>query len=246
MPNTRLRHMFQPTKRLFQFQRTIPPTMTTFNINIVSDPICPFCYLGKKRLDRAIDTYKKTVPNGAADTFHITWKPYFLDLTLPPGQSVPVLERMAQKFGADRQAAITARLAAMGAGEGIAFSFRGRVGNTRDAHRLVQLARGGEAAVQEDLMRALMVSYFEEGGDITDRGDLLDAAVAAGLERGEAQRWLEDESGGDEVDREVEEAVARGIRGVPHFIINERYELGGAQEVEAFLGEFLRAKDAAA
>lgn len=164
---------------------------------------------------------------------------------------------MAQKFGADREEAITRRLASMGEGEGICFSFQGKMGNTRDAHRLVQLARakdqgasgsgkeGSSSEVQERLMAALMRGYFEEGGDITSRDMLLDAAVEAGLERGEAERWLAEGKGGEEVDREVEEAYARGIRGVPHFIINDRYEVGGAQEVEAFLGEFVRAKERA-
>lgn len=163
---------------------------------------------------------------------------------------------MAQKFGADREEAITRRLAAMGEGEGICFSFQGKMGNTRDAHRLVQLARakdhgkeegeGGDSSeVQERLMAALMRGYFEEGADITSREMLLDAAAEAGLERGEAERWLAEGKGGEEVDREVEEAYARGIRGVPHFIINDRYEVGGAQEVDAFLGEFVRAKERA-
>lgn len=156
---------------------------------------------------------------------------------------------MAQKFGADRQEAITKRLALMGQGEGICFSFQGKMGNTRDAHRLVQLAREKDgpqgSEVQEKLMAALMASYFEEGGDITNRENLLDASVKAGLERREAEAWLEEGKGGEGVDREVEEAYARGIRGVPHFIINNRYEIGGAQEVEAFLADFVRAKESA-
>ncbi|CAN8105111.1 unnamed protein product [Discula destructiva] len=240
--------MFRSTKRLFQRQSS---TMAVIDIQVVSDPICPFCYIGKKRLDRAIDVYKTTVPNGASDTFHITWKPFYLDPTLPPGKSFPVLERLALKVGADRLGAIAGRVAAMGKSEGINFSFQGRVGNTRDAHRLVQLARvkdeakGGGSATQEALVEAVMVSYHEEGGDVTDRGDLLDAAVKAGIERGEAERWLVEGKGGDEVDREVQEAYARRIMGVPHFIINDKYEIGGAQEVEAFVGQFLRAKDAA-
>lgn len=187
------------------------------------------------------------MPSGSEDKFNITWKPYYLDPSLPQGRSFPVLERMAQKFGPDRQEAITKRLALMGQGEGICFSFQGKLGNTRDAHRLVQLARNKDAGkgseVQEKLMAELMASYFEQGGDITDRKSLVEAAVKAGIEKGEAEGWLEEGKGGADVDREVEEAYARGIRGVPHFIINNKYELGGAQEVEAFLGEFVRAKD---
>lgn len=159
------------------------------------------------------------------------------------------MERMAQKFGADRNEAITKRLTLMGQGEGICFSFEGKMGNTRDAHRLVQLARvkdgQGKSEVQEALMAALMRGYFEEGGDITSHDMLVDAAVKAGIEKGEAETWLEEGKGGDEVDREVEWAYAKGIRGVPHFIINDKYEVGGAQDVEAFLGEFARAREGA-
>lgn len=157
---------------------------------------------------------------------------------------------MAQKFGADRLEALTRRLALMGQGEGICFSFQGKMGNTRDAHRLVQLARardegGAGGSVQERLMAALMRGYFEEGADITSHEMLLGAASEAGLDREEAKSWLEEGKGGEEVDREVEEAYAKGIRGVPHFIINDKYEIGGAQDVEAFLGEFVKVKEAA-
>ncbi|KUI61676.1 Uncharacterized protein YwbO [Cytospora mali] len=219
--------------------------MTAFNINIVSDPICPFCYLGKRRLDRAIDVYKKTIPGGSEDTFNITWKPYYLDPTLPKGKSFPVLECMAQKFGADHQEAITQHLSRMGQTEGICFSFQGKLGNTTDAHRLVQLARTKGGDVQHKLMAEMMKGYFEEGADITSHEMLLSAGEKAGLDAAEAKQWLEEGKGGGKVDEEVEWAYSKGIRGVPHFIINDRFEVGGAQEVDAFLSEFLKAKEAA-
>lgn len=205
----------------------------------------PQCYLGKKRLERAIDVYKKTVPGGSSDTFAITWKPFYLDPTLPPGRGIPVRERMAQKFGADREAAITQRLAAMGQGEGICFTFSGKMGNTRDAHRLVQLARTKGGDTQDRLMSAMMRGYFEEGGDITSREELVKAAVEAGIGENEASSWLEDGKGGEEVDKEVEWAYGHGISGVPHFIVNGKYEISGAQDVEAFVGELVRAKGSA-
>lgn len=168
-----------------------------------------------------------------------------------------MLERMAQKFGADKVDAISKRLASMGQPEGICFSMQGRMGNTRDAHRLVQLARakdatndggegGGKAGKYQDaLMTGMMRRYFEEGGDITSHELLLDTAAEAGIDRSEAEAWLDEGQGGDIVDREVQEAYARGIQGVPHFIINDRYEVSGAQDVEGFLAEFVRAKEAA-
>lgn len=209
--------------------------------------------MGKKRLDRAISLYQKTVPGGSQDSFRITWKPYYLDPTLPQGASYTVRERMGQKFGTDRVEALTARLATIGRTEGICFSFEGKMGNTRDAHRLVQLARRKDetgrpaagAIYQEKLMAAMMRAYFEEGADITSHEMLIGAAAEAGLDKEEARCWLEEGKGGQEVDESVEWAYAKGIRGVPHFIINEKYELGGAQDPEAFLAEFIAAKDAA-
>ncbi|KAK2607970.1 hypothetical protein N8I77_006609 [Diaporthe amygdali] len=234
--------MFKATKRLFHARGS---TMTAFKIDIVSDPICPFCYLGRKRLDRAIDVYKKTIPGGSEDAFNITWKPFYLDPTLPPGKGVPVQERMAQKFGADKLDIMTQRMRLMGQSEGICFSFQGKMGNTRDAHRLSQLAKTKGGDMQSKLMAEMMRSYFEESGDITSHDMLLDAAEKAGLDRAEAKEWLDEGKGGEEVDKSVEWAYAKGIQGVPHFIINDRYEIGGAQDVEAFLGEFVRAKTAA-
>lgn len=156
-----------------------------------------------------------------------------------------MLQRMAEKFGADRQEALTQRLGQMGQSEGICFSFQGKMGNTRDAHRLVQLARTKGGDVQEKVMAALMRGYFEEGGDITSHDMLLAAGEKAGLDTAEARTWLEEGKGGDLVDEEVEWAYAKGIRGVPHFIINDRFEIGGAQDIEAFLSEFVRAKEVA-
>lgn len=172
-------------------------------------------------------------------------KPFYLDPTLPRGKSMPVQERMAQKFGSDRLGAMTERMRLMGQSEGICFTFQGKIGNTRDAHRLSQLAKTKGSDVQSKLMAALMQSYFEESGDVTSHHTLLTAAEKAGLDRAEAKAWLEEDKGGDEVDKAVEWAYAKGIQGVPHFIINDRYEIGGAQDVEAFLGEFVRAKSAA-
>lgn len=247
--------------------------MAILNVDIVSDPICPFvstsgltkrqgnaklirpyqCYLGKKRFERAVAVYQKTIPNGSSDVFNVTWKPFYLDPTLPQGRGIPVLERMAQKFGADRLDAINKHLVSMGQSEGICFSMQGKLGNTRDAHRLVQLARSKDmenkevksSKYQDALMTGMMRRYFEEGGDITSHVLLLDAAVEAGIDRSEAKAWLDEGKGGDIVDKEVQEAYARGIQGVPHFIINGRYEISGAQDVEGFLAEFIRAKEAA-
>lgn len=204
----------------------------------------PQCFLGKKRLEKSIDIYKKTVPGGSSDTFSVTWLPYYLDPNLPK-QGYPVRERMAKKFDADQLDAITKRLALMGQGEGINFTQQGKIGHTRDAHRLIQMAKTKSVEAQDKVVTEVMKSYFEEGGDITSHDMLIASGEKAGLEGAEVKKWLNGEDGGAEVDDLVEEAYQKGIRGVPHFTINDKFEVSGAQDVEVFLGEFVRAKEAA-
>jgi len=202
------------------------------------------CYLGRKRLERAIGLYKRTVPGGAEDTFTVTWHPFYLDPTLPK-VGVDSKTHLAKKFGPERAAMIQARLRAMGEAEDINFTGNGKLGNTRDAHRLIQLAKTKSNAVENKVMAELFTSYFEEGGDITSHDMLIAAGERAGLDRSESKQWLEAGKGGPEVDLEVEEAYRKGVTGVPNFTINDRYELSGAQDPETFLAEFIRAKQSA-
>ncbi|ERT02683.1 hypothetical protein HMPREF1624_00984 [Sporothrix schenckii ATCC 58251] len=215
--------------------------MSTINVKIISDVVCPFCYLGKKRLEKAIDVYKKTVPGGADDRFDVSWQPFYLDPNAPK-TSVPTKQRLAQKFGADRAEDLNARMRAMGAAEGINFTHEGKVGNTRDAHRIIQLAKTQGADKEDSVVSSLFRSYFEEGGDITSHDDLAAAAERGGLDAATVRDWLSSDKGGTEVDAEVSEAFQHGVHGVPHFIINDSVEVGGAQDVQTFVGEFLRAK----
>ncbi|KAK3346810.1 DSBA-like thioredoxin domain-containing protein [Lasiosphaeria hispida] len=216
--------------------------MAVFNIKIVSDVVCPFCYIGKKRLERAISVYKKTVPGGDQDTFNISWHPFYLDPT-SPNVGIPIRTHIARKFGPERVPMMQARMVAMGEPEGINFTWGGKIGNTRNAHRLVQLAKTKSTETEDKVMTELFKSYFEGSGDVTSQGMLVDAGEKAGLNRAEIKTWLDEGKGGEEVDREVEEAYAKGISGVPDFTINDRYQVHGAQDVEAFLIEFVRAKD---
>ena len=199
------------------------------------------CYIGKNRLEKAIDVYKKAVPNGEADTFTVTWHPFYLDPSLPKKGVEPEVH-MANKFGADRAKTMTARLRQMGASEGLPFKGRGNIGNTRDAHRLLQLAKRTSPEMQNKVVAQLFQSHFEEGLDITSTEMLVDSAAKAGLDRAEAQKWLDEGKGGDEVDREVQEAYAKGVHGVPNFTVNGKYVLEGAQDPQTFLQAFVRAK----
>ncbi|TPX18182.1 uncharacterized protein E0L32_002691 [Thyridium curvatum] len=218
--------------------------MTQFDIVMTSDKVCPFCYLGKKRLDRAIDAYKRTVPGGGGDTFNVSYRAFYLN-PYAPARGVPIREAMAEKFGAARFEPMKARLQAMGKSEGIDFTFECLTGSTRDAHRLDKLTRTKGPGVEEAVAQVVYEEYFEKGGDITSRDMLVAAAAKGGVDPAEARAWLESDAGGEQVDREARDAVREGIHGVPHFEINGEFHIGGAEDVQTFVTEFVRAKEAA-
>lgn len=216
--------------------------MAVFNITIISDTVCPFCYLGRARLERAITLYRKTVPGGSSSTFNIRWYAYRLDLN-PPTESVLVTDVAAKKFGAERLTSKRERMRQLGAQEGFTFTFSGRIGNTHDSHRVIQLGRTKGPEVEDRLAMAVMKMFFEEDGDVTSWEDLARAAETVGIPVAETKAWLEDGGGREQVDMEVEEAYARGFRGVPTFIINDKYEVDGAADVSDFLEQFVLARN---
>jgi predicted DsbA family dithiol-disulfide isomerase len=187
--------------------------------------------------------YQKVLPGASTDTFKITWHPFYLDPTLPKS-AVDSEERLRKKYGAERVAMIHERLSRLGEAEGIKFNWTGKVGNTRDAHRLIQFAKTTSNEAENKIVTELFRSRFEEGNDLTDHAVLIEAASRAGLDKEKAEKWLQKGSGGAEVDAEVDEAYAEGIQGVPHFVINDRYEIDGAQDVQAFLEIFAKLKQA--
>ncbi|KAL1961373.1 hypothetical protein VTO42DRAFT_101 [Malbranchea cinnamomea] len=223
--------------------------MTNFIIKIVSDTVCPWCYVGKKRLDKAISLYRAAHPESASiDSFSITWLPFYLNPDAPR-QGVDKQAYIEQRLGAERARMVHARLAQAGQAEGIAFKFGGRTGNTRDSHRLIHLARakteakGGDGqALQTRVVEELFASYFENEGDITSHDMLTAAAVKAGLDEKEVREWLATDEGGHEVDVEVLRAQRKFISGVPHFTIQGKYTLEGAEDPEAFLEVFEKVK----
>ena len=134
------------------------------------------------------------------------------------------------------------RLDAVGKDAGINFSFGGKTGNTRDSHRLIQLGKAKSPEMQTRVVEALFKAYFEDEKDITSHDVLKKAGVEAGLEEEEVKAWLESDKGGKEVDWEVREAQLKDISGVPHFTIQGKHEIGGAQDPEAFVKIFERIK----
>lgn len=214
--------------------------MTNFNISIVSDTVCPWCYIGKNKLERGISAYKSAHPN-TSDTFTTTWLPFYLN---PGAPKVGIDKRQyyKSKFGDAKAEMIFERLRAVGGDVGINFSFGGKTGNTRDSHRLVQLGKTKGSDMEYKVVEELFRSYFENEMDITSHDVLKNAGVKAGLNEEEVRNWLESDKGGKEVDKEVEHAQTMGVSGVPNFTLQGKYEIGGAQDPHAFVQVFERIK----
>lgn len=215
--------------------------MTAFDISIVSDSVCPWCYVGKKKLERGIALYKAAHPN-SDDTFSTTWRPFYLN-PHAPRKGIDKREYYKTKFGDEKAEMIFKRLASVGNDVGIDFSFGGKTGNTRDSHRLIQLGKTKSPAVQTRVVEELFTSYFEKEGDITSHDVLKEAGLKAGLSEEEVTQWLQSDKGGKEVDTEVAEAQMRAVSGVPNFVLQGKYEIGGAQDAEAFVKVFERVKE---
>ncbi|KAK0932323.1 hypothetical protein LTR29_016116 [Friedmanniomyces endolithicus] len=212
--------------------------MTHYAIDIVSDTVCPWCYVGANRLSRAIATHRAAHPQ---DTFTTTWHAYYLNPDAP--RSIDKQAYYVRKFGAQRTAVMQGHLARLGREVGIEFAFGGRTGNTRDSHGLIELGRRKGEEVQTNVVKQLFNAYFEANEDITQQAVLIARGVKAGLEEGEVREWMEGGKGGEEVDREVEEARKQFISGVPNFTINGKWEVQGAEEPEAFLKVFGEIKE---
>jgi predicted DsbA family dithiol-disulfide isomerase len=197
------------------------------SIDVFSDVICPWCFVGKRRLERALDE------TGLASAAAIRWLPFELNPDMPP-EGMERAAYRARKFGPDRAAALDRDMAALGRQEGIRFAFdrMRRTPNTRAAHGLIaHAARSGRGAAA---VEALFTAYFEEAIDIGDEARLV--AIGAGLGLGEAEirAALRDEALHEAVAGQEREAGRLGIGGVPFFIIDGRWSVSGAQPVEVW------------
>ena len=202
-------------------------------IEVVSDVVCPWCYIGKRRLEKAL-----AMVGGEAQP-EVTWLPFQLNPGMPP-QGMPRAEYRRAKFGSvERGRQLDARVAAEGRGEGIDFALERieRTPNTFAAHQLIDLAqeRGAGGAVVDALFRA----YFEEARDTGDREVLLGIAESAAMPRAVVEARWNDVAQAQRV-AELEENMKRlGISGVPTFIFERKFGVSGAQAPEA-LAEAMR------
>ena len=196
--------------------------MAPLNVEIWSDVVCPWCYIGKRRFEAAVERF-----DGDVD---VTWRSFELDPGAPPVREHTATEHLAAKYGMSREQAESshAQMTELAAQEGLEYHFElARGGNSFDAHRLTHLA--ATRGLQDEAMERIMRGYFTEGVAIGDREALIELAAEIGLDAREA---LEGEEYADAV-REDEELARRiGIQGVPFFVLDHRYGVSGAQPAE--------------
>ena len=199
-------------------------------LDVYADVVCPWCYIGERRLERAL-----ALRPGIE--IERRWRPFQLQPGMPEG-GTPWQVYARRKFGGELNArGAFARLTAVGESEGIRFDFDriASAPNTVDAHRLILLAGEMERGVQWRMVDALFEAYFSGGRNLNDHEELVEVAVGAGLDADEVRSYLAGEGGKAEVRASQEEAYGRGIQGVPFYVFDGGRTVAGAQPVEAFL-----------
>ncbi len=207
--------------------------MNTFKV--VSDLICPWCYIGKRRLEAAL----RELPRRAAS---VSWHPFQLNPDMPR-EGMDRKDYCTRKFGSwDRCLEMYAQISAVGKTVGIEFRFdkQAVVPNTLDVHRVTWLA--GRDGVQDAVVEALFRAYFCEGVNLASRRMLIEVVTAAGLEDREVERFLDSDQGIAEVKTEEYEVKSFGVSSVPLFIIQETVAVSGAQPPETLLKAFEQAQ----
>lgn len=195
-------------------------------LDIFSDPVCPWCHIGKANLDRALEAHPD-------HPFRIEWHPFQLNPDMPRA-GVDKHDYLAAKFGEDRLEQMHLRLkeASRAAGAEIDPSLPKRQPNTLDAHRLIHWA--GLEGRQNAVVAALFRAYWKEGRDIGNAGVLADIAAAAGMDRAVTGRLLDSDADADDIRARDADARAKGVTAVPTFLIAQHYVVSGAQPPEVW------------
>lgn len=199
-------------------------------VEIWSDVVCPWCYIGKRRFEQALAQFER------ADEVEVVWRSFELDPNAPRVHAEPHAERLARKYGVSlaQVEAMNSRLIGEAKKEGLDFRLAGtKGGNTFDAHRLIHLAASNGRA--GEMKERLMKAYFTEGVAVGERGELLRLAVDAGLDEAEVKAMLSSDQFASDVRADEARAREFGISGVPFFAIDERYGVSGAQPADVLL-----------
>lgn len=198
-------------------------------IEIWSDVVCPFCYIGKRKLEKALDKFP------LKDQVEIEWKSFQLNPEEKTNPSINSLEHLAQSKGwsMDQTREITSNVVEMAKEQGLEFDFeKAKVANTKNAHRLIHFAKqqgkGGE--MKERLLKA----YFSDGENVDDPNTLIKLGAEIGLKESEIKSMLASNQFDDAVDQDIYESRLIGVRGVPFFVLDRKFGISGAQPDEVF------------
>jgi predicted DsbA family dithiol-disulfide isomerase len=203
--------------------------LPTVSVEIWSDVVCPWCYIGKRRFEKAVEQLRDEVQ------IDIVYRAYQLDPTASPGQATPVIEAYAKKFGGlERAEQIIAQVSGVAADEGLDFHMdRALRANTLLAHRLLWLAEatGDQYALKERLLKA----YFVDGLNVGDPEVLARCAGEVGMDADKVLAFLESNDGAEEVRRQLQFAAEAEITAVPTFVIDGKWAIPGAQDPDTFV-----------
>jgi predicted DsbA family dithiol-disulfide isomerase len=208
------------------------------NVEIWSDVMCPFCYIGKRKFENALEQFPHK------DDIKIIWKSFQLDPSTVTDPSLNTIENLRLKKGwSKEQAAETiTHVADIAKRVGLNFNFdKAVVANSFDAHRLSHLAK--KYNLQNELEEKLFSAYFTEGKNTADYETLLKIALEIGMDEAEVSEVLKGNAFANEVHQDVEQAQQIGVRGVPFFVLNQKYAISGAQESDTFLQALHKAYD---
>jgi len=199
-------------------------------VEIFSDIACPWCYIGRRRFDSALDQFEHR------DNVEVVWRSFQLDPNAPRQYDGSVYDLLARKYGMsyEQSEAMHDKITALAAQEGLDYHFElAHPVNSFDAHRLIHLA--AHYHLQGEMKERLQRAYFTEGALMTDIDTLVRLAVEIGLDADETREILQSDAYAVDVRADVRRARALGINGVPFFLFNEKYAVSGAQPVELFL-----------
>ena len=201
-------------------------------IEVWSDVVCPWCYIGKRRLEKALAAFDHR------DQVEVRWRSYQLDPGAPTEPTEPTVTMLARKYGQSPAGArqMQDQVEAVAAEEGLLFRLADTLHlNTVAAHRLIHLAlRPGGTRLQGEVKEALLDAYFVQARDVADHGVLREVAVRAGLDAHAVDALLAGDELTDEVWADAEQARAYGATGVPFFVVGQKYGVSGAQPVGLF------------
>jgi predicted DsbA family dithiol-disulfide isomerase len=203
-------------------------------VEIWSDVVCPWCYIGKRRFERALASFDH------AEDVSVTYRAFELDPSAPAERTGTHAEHLARKYGMSVEQAgqLDQQMTERAAAEGLDFQFDVmRGGNTFDAHRLLHLA--GESGVQVQMKERLMRATFTDGLAIADKETLVGLAADVGIPADEARESLDGDAYADAVRDDEDQAARYGITGVPFYVANGKYAVSGAQPTEVF-GQLLQ------